>query len=156
MKSYSQINPFIRNPLIQEQISLDELLVAVGKFTKQAYASTAISQAEYVHYVFKTIDLNNREHVFPQVESIERIEPFLGYYALKQLGSAEQMFFYLCVSHHQIVINLRTQRAAIRLHGSNFSYQNFLDWPPQSEWPAGVTMRLSLDRLELHKLGLEL
>lgn len=151
MKTYSQINPFIRNPLIQEQISLDELLVAIRKFTQQAYADTT-----YVQYVFKTIDLNNREHIFPQVESIERIEPFLGYYELEQLGSAEQMFFYLCVSHHQIVINLRTQRAAIRLHGSNFSYQNFLDWPPQSEWPAGVTMRLSLDRLELHKLGLEL
>jgi hypothetical protein len=162
MKNHSQINPFIRNPLMQDRVSLDELLVAVEKVTNRGYMPTATgertvnSKPEYVSREFKTIDLHGHEHIFPQVEAVERSEPYSDYYTFEHHHEPQQMFFYLSVSYHQIVINLRTLRAAIRLHGSNFPDQNFLDWPRQSEWPAGSNMRLSLDRFELHKLGLEL
>ena len=142
----ADVDPIFSLPeLTVEKVKLSEVIELLRDRVNKGYMPSATG---YVKYNTKPDYVRTAHPDYPDMPNIHPVIEWTGYYSLYNTASKKHpIFFNLNISRFQIMINLETEKALVRLNDSKAAYAE-----PFIEWNDSDAERLPIMRDELRNL----
>lgn len=135
---------FDRAPLIQERVSLEDVLNLIRKVTNRKYMPTATGE---VNFNSKPYYVPTAHPVFSNYPMVTMVSGagYLAFDAYSVTNNNQTIFAQLEIDDYIILVDLKNCSAIVGIMLDSASYLNY-HWV---EWPLDENFKLSIDRKKL-------